>query len=92
MEPNGVGDAPEAQLDAVPILHHLGDVAGDGLLLLPDGGILELVDGLIHLVEHVGHGDGQGILPPHHGGAGVDLEDDLVRPVQVFQGHDEVTA
>ena len=52
----------------------------------------DLAQGLIHLVEHVGHGDGQGILPPHHGGAGVDLEDDLIRPVQVFQGHDQVTA
>ena len=63
VEADGVGDAPEAQLDAVSVPHHLGDVAGDGLLLLPDGGILELVDGLVHLVEHVGHGHGQGVLP-----------------------------
>ena len=89
---NGVGDAPESQLDTVPVPHQVGDIAGNGLLPLPDGRVLELEDGLIHLIHHIRHRDRQGTLPPDHRGPGIDLKNNLVRPVDVLQGHNQVAA
>ena len=92
VETDGIGDAAEAKLDTVAVLHELGDVACDGFFRGTDGRVLELIDGFIYLVEDVCHGDRQGALPPDGRGLGVDLKDDLISPVEIFQGHDQITA
>ena len=92
VETDGIGDAAEAKLDTVAVLHELGDVACDGFFRGTDGRVLELVDGFIYLVEDVCHGDRQGALHPDGRGLGVDLKDDLISPVEIFQGHDQITA
>ena len=67
---NGVGDTTEAQLDAVAIVNHLGSVAGNSLLSLADGGILQLVQGQVGLDDHIGHSHGQGAVAGQVGGCG----------------------
>ena len=82
LEADGVGDAAEAQLDAVAVVDHLGGVLGDGLFCLTDGGILQLVQGQVGLDDDIGHGHGQGAVTGQVGDAGVDLEDDLIGGVE----------
>ena len=82
LEADGVGDAAEAQLDAVAVVDHLGGVLSDGLLSLTDGGILQLVQGQVGLDDDIGHGHGQGAVAGQMGDAGVDLEDDLIGGVE----------
>ena len=82
VEADGVGDAAEAQLDAVAVVNHLSSVACDSLLSLADGGILQLVQIQIGLDDHVSHSHGQSAVAGQVGDAGVNLEDDLVSGVE----------
>ena len=82
LEPDGIGDAAETQLDAVAIVDHLGGVTGHGLLRLSDGGILELIQGEVGLDDHIGHGHRQGAVSRQVGDMRVDLIDDLVGGVE----------
>ena len=82
LEADGVGDAAEAQLDAVAVVNHLSSILSNGLLSLADGGILQLVQGQVGLDDDIGHSHGQGAVAGQVGDAGVDLEDDLIGGVE----------
>ena len=82
LEADGVGDAAEAQLDAVAVMDHLSSILSDGLLSLADGGILQLVQGQVGLDDHVSHSNGQSAVAGQVRNGGVDLEDDLISRVE----------
>ena len=82
LKADGVGDAAEAQLDAVAVVDHLCGQTSDGLLSLADGGILQLIQGQVGLDDHVGHSHGQSAVAGQVRNGRVDLEDDLVCGVE----------
>ena len=82
LKADGVGDAAEAQLDAVAVVDHLSSILSDGLLSLADGRILQLVQGQVGLDDHVSHSNGQSAVAGQVRNGGVDLEDDLISRVE----------
>jgi len=78
-EQGGVGDGADAGLDRGPVVHQLGAVTADRLLLLGERLLGQLEDGLVHLDEVVDlvHVDEAVAVRPRH--ARVHLGDDDLR-------------